>query len=137
MKVVNGKLLGQPIHYLDTFHQKIEQRCDRLEDSLSTEQRQQISIYEQGLIEIYDLHRSLGEQIRTLENNQLIYLKRNGIVKESKPRLIWIGCFGFVAISLIFLFSWYKFDFKPQCNPIQEPANTSVLPDLKAKEDSY
>ena len=76
MKTYNGKLLGTTKNDLDSFKEKIEQRCDRLEISLVNEQQQQIVTYKKGLEKVYYLQQVLGKQIEELETKQINYYNK-------------------------------------------------------------
>ena len=102
MKTYNGKLLGTTKNDLDSFKEKIEQRCDRLEISLVNEQQQQIVTYKKGLEKVYYLQQVLGKQIEELETKQINYWQK-GLPPGSKlksNKLLWFGFFTFLTVSM-------------------------------------
>lgn len=138
MKVVNGKLLGQPSNDLDIFKEKIERRCDRLEISLSNEQQQQVKIYKQGLEKVYYLQQVLGRQIQDLETNQSNWLEKSLVNSDrSKPtKLLWLTFSSSLILGLISIFGWFKYNFQHQCQATSKPIKISILQDKQSNINS-
>lgn len=131
MKIVNGKLLGEPDNKLDIFQEQIEHRCDRLENSLSNEQHLQIETYKQGLEKIFYWQQVLGKKIQLVENNQLTSFEPTlALIKQYIPiKLIWLTFLSSLTIGLISMFSLIKVTPQNQCQPTSEPIKISILLD--------
>jgi hypothetical protein len=134
MKVINGKLLGQTKSDLDVFKEKIEQRCDRLEVSLSNQQQQQIAIYKEGLEKVYYLQQVLGRQIQELENNQLSWSEKVllGSKQLNPTKLLWLTFSTSVIFGSISIFGWLKYDLQPQCR-----ANSESIQVIEHKRSNF
>lgn len=133
MKIVNGKLLGQPKDDLDIFKEKIEERCDRIEILLSKKQEEQISKYQDNLEKIYYSQQILDKRIQAVENNQLNYFEGNlAIIKQYIPRkLLWLTLWSSLTIGLIFFLSWLKFEPEYKCKFTKEETFISILANKK------
>jgi hypothetical protein len=121
MKVVNGKLFGQPRNDLDIFKENIERRCDRLESSL----------YKQGLEKVYYLQQVLGRQIQDLEINQSNWLEKSlaNSDQAKSTKLLWLNFSTSLILGSILIFGWFNYDSQPQCQAKNEPIKISISQD--------
>ena len=99
MKILNGKLLGQTKSDLDYFQEKIERKCDRLENSFVKEQQQQVAVYKQGLEKVYYSQQLLGKQIKELETDKVNYFKECSLPNSKSNKLIWLNFFMTLTVS--------------------------------------
>jgi hypothetical protein len=135
MKIVNGKLFGQPRNDLDIFKENIERRCERLESFLSTEQQQQVTIYKQGLEKVYYLQQVLGRQIKDLEINQSNWLEKSlaNSDRAKSTKLLWLNFSSSLILGSILIFGWFDYDSQHQCQAQKEPIKISISQNKNSK----
>jgi len=133
MKVINGKLLGQPKDDLGIFKEKIEEKYERIEILLLKKQEEQVSKYQDNLNKIYYLQQILEKKIQAAENNQLNYLERNlTTIKQYMPRkLLWLTFWSSLTVGLISVLSSLKFESEYKCKLTKEGSKILILSNKK------